>query len=96
MRCRMFALLLASTLSSVAPAASQQQLDAVASHMGVRVAILESQPFHRGTQEYRIVDPAVGQLERGHVRVADLIVRQPTDDDLPLIVTSRTGLQPTG
>lgn len=52
----------------------------------VRVAILESQPFHRSTQAYRIVDAATGELERGWVEVADLVDRQPTDADVPLHV----------
>ncbi|MCB1283749.1 MAG: DUF3556 domain-containing protein, partial [Microthrixaceae bacterium] len=50
----------------------------------VRVVIVESQPFHRGTQRYRLIDAATGLIETGHVNVADMIVRQPTDDDLPL------------
>ena len=50
----------------------------------VRVAILEAQPFHRGTQAYRLVDAATGEIERGHVEVADMLARQPTDADLPL------------
>ncbi|UDY35184.1 DUF3556 domain-containing protein [Dermatobacter hominis] len=50
----------------------------------VRIVFLESQPFHRGTQEYRLIDAATGLIETGHVEVADMIVRQPTDADLPL------------
>lgn len=50
----------------------------------VRVAILEAQPFHRGTQQYRIVDAATGEIERGWVEVVDMLERQPTDADLPL------------
>lgn len=52
----------------------------------VRVVILEAQPFHLGTQAYRLVDAATGEVERGHVEVADMIVRQPTDTDLPVHV----------
>lgn len=45
MRRRVIAFLMASAFASAAPAASQQQqLDAVANHMGVRVAILDNHP----------------------------------------------------
>ena len=54
----------------------------------VRVVILEAQPFHKGTQRYRLVDAATGELERGYVEVADLVDRQPTDHDIPVHVTS--------
>lgn len=50
----------------------------------VRVVFLESQPIHRGTQEYRLIDAATGELERGHIEVRDLTTRQPTDFDVPL------------
>lgn len=50
----------------------------------VRVVYLESQPIHRGTQQYRLIDAATGEIERGHVVVADLVDRQPTDDDVPV------------
>lgn len=49
----------------------------------VRVVLLDAQPIHRQTQEYRIVDAATGELERGLVRVDDMVVRQPWDDDVP-------------
>lgn len=50
----------------------------------VRVVILESEPFARGTQEYRLIDAATGELERGWVSVADMVARQPTDADVPV------------
>ena len=56
----------------------------------VRVVMLEAQPFHKGTQRYRLVDPAIGVLEEGYVNVADMVVRQPTDVDIPIHVTSST------
>jgi Transmembrane protein of unknown function (DUF3556) len=43
----------------------------------LRVITLESQPFGRARQRYRIVDAAQGLLEEGTVRVADMISRQP-------------------
>ncbi|MGV0626798.1 DUF3556 domain-containing protein [Mycolicibacter minnesotensis] len=52
----------------------------------VRVVILDAQPIHRQTQAYRLVDAATGEFERGHVRVADMVARQPWDDDLPIHV----------
>lgn len=53
----------------------------------VRVVILDAQPIHRQTQRYRLVDAATGEFERGQVRVADMVDRQPWDDDLPVQVT---------
>lgn len=52
----------------------------------VRVVILDAQPIHRQTQQYRLVDAATGEFERGYVRVADMVTRQPWDDDLPVHV----------
>jgi hypothetical protein len=43
----------------------------------VRVVMLESQPIQRQTQRYRLVDAATGVLERGEVRVADMVAAQP-------------------
>lgn len=56
----------------------------------VRIVMLEAQPFHKRTQRYRLVDPAVGVLETGYVEVPDMVVRQPTDLDIPVHVTSTT------
>ena len=52
----------------------------------VRVVLLDAQPIHRQTQQYRLVDAATGEFERGYVRVADMVTRQPWDDDLPVQV----------
>ncbi|MGZ5407100.1 MAG: DUF3556 domain-containing protein [Aeromicrobium sp.] len=49
----------------------------------LRVVILESQPLHRHTQHYRLVDAATGQIEEGHVDVDELVVRQPWDGSIP-------------
>ncbi|MDV7134660.1 DUF3556 domain-containing protein [Williamsia muralis] len=54
----------------------------------VRIVLLEAQPIHRGTQQYRLVDAATGEFERGEVRVADMVTRQPWDDDVPVHVHS--------
>jgi hypothetical protein len=48
----------------------------------VRIVYLESQPFHRSTQQYRLIDAATGEIERGYVEVADLVSCQPTDADI--------------
>ncbi len=53
----------------------------------VRVVILDGQPIHRQTQEYRLVDAATGEFERGYIRVADMVDAQPWADDLPVHVT---------
>jgi hypothetical protein len=54
----------------------------------VRVVLLDAQPIQRQTQQYRLVDAATGEFERGYVRVADMVARQPWDDDLPVQVLS--------
>jgi hypothetical protein len=52
----------------------------------VRVVLIDAQPLHRQRQEYRLVDAATGEFERGHVDVADLVDRQPWDDTAPVHV----------
>ena len=52
----------------------------------VRVVLLDAQPIHKQTQRYRLVDAATGEFEHGHVCVADMVTRQPWDDDLPVYV----------
>jgi hypothetical protein len=56
----------------------------------VRVVMLDAQPIHRQTQQYRLVDAATGEFERGYVRVADMVTRQPWADDVPVHVHSAT------
>ncbi len=53
----------------------------------VRVVLLDAQPIHKQQQEYRLVDAATGEFERGFVRVADMVTRQPWADDVPVHVT---------
>nr|WP_271209111.1 DUF3556 domain-containing protein [Rhodococcus wratislaviensis]GLK33567.1 hypothetical protein GCM10017611_04090 [Rhodococcus wratislaviensis] len=43
----------------------------------VLVAWAESQAVHRDVQEYKLIDPALGVIERGTWRVADAVVEQP-------------------
>jgi hypothetical protein len=52
----------------------------------VRVVLLDAQPIQTQTQQYRLVDAATGEFERGYVRVADMVTRQPWDDGLPVHV----------
>ncbi|KZS63665.1 DUF3556 domain-containing protein [Mycobacterium ostraviense] len=52
----------------------------------VRIVLLDAQPIHQQTQAYRLVDAATGEFERGYVRVADMVTRQPWADDLPVHV----------
>lgn len=56
----------------------------------VRIVMLDAQPIHRQTQQYRLVDAATGEFERGYVKVADMVTRQPWDDTVPVydVVTS--------
>ncbi len=53
----------------------------------VRVLLLEAQPIHRQRQQYRLVDAATGEFERGYILVADMVTRQPWDDAVPVHVT---------
>lgn len=41
------------------------------------VAWIESQPIHKGTQEYKVIDAALGVIERGSYKVSDAIEEQP-------------------
>jgi hypothetical protein len=54
----------------------------------VRVVILDAQPIQRQQQEYRLVDAATGEFERGYVDVDDMVTAQPWADDLPVHVQS--------
>lgn len=54
----------------------------------VRVVILDAQPIHRQRQEYRLVDAATGEFERGYCDVADMATNQPRNDDIPVYVQS--------
>jgi hypothetical protein len=53
----------------------------------IRILLLDAQPIHRQTQQYRLVDAATGEFERGYVKVADMVTRQPWDDTVPVHVT---------
>ena len=54
----------------------------------VRVVLLDAQPIHKQTQAYRLVDAATGEFEHGLVKVADMVIRQPWADDVPVEVLS--------
>ena len=54
----------------------------------VRVVLLDAQPIHRQTQQYRLVDAAAGEFERGSVNVADMVGSQPWHDDIPVHVST--------
>jgi uncharacterized membrane protein YkgB len=41
------------------------------------VVWVESQPVHRPTQAYKVIDPALGVIERGTWKVADAVEEQP-------------------
>jgi hypothetical protein len=53
------------------------------------VAWVESQPIHKDRQQYKIIDAALGVVERGSYRVADAVAQQPwlPDGPIPLEVT---------
>jgi len=51
---------------------------------------LDAQPIHIQRQEYRLVDAATGEFERGYVDVDDMVSSQPWADDLPVHVQHST------
>lgn len=53
----------------------------------VLVVLIDGQPIHKQRQEYRLVDAATGEFERGYINVADMVTRQPWDDTIPVHVT---------
>lgn len=68
-------------------AAIQEQCDFAEGEL--IVGLIESQPIHRKRQEYRVVDAAVGVVERGHYEVDDAADTQPwlPDGPIPMVVT---------
>ncbi len=57
----------------------------------VRIALIDGQPIHRQHQRYRLVDAATGEFETGYLNVADMVIRQPWDDDVPVHIDVPTG-----
>lgn len=55
----------------------------------VRIVMIDGQPIQRQRQQYRLVDAATGEFERGTFGIADLVSRQPWHDDVPMVVTPR-------
>ncbi|HTN78656.1 MAG TPA: DUF3556 domain-containing protein, partial [Acidimicrobiales bacterium] len=53
------------------------------------VAWVESQPIHTPYQEYKVIDAALGVVERGTYQVADAVAQLPwlPDGPIPLEVT---------
>lgn len=63
------------------------------------VVWVESQPIHRKTQEYKVIDAALGVVERGHWNVEEAVAVQPwlPDGPIPHQVTWRAeGYEPAG
>ncbi len=56
----------------------------------LRVIMMESPPFFRAIQRYRIVDAATGVIETGEVKVAEMRSRQPWDGSVPFNNVQRT------
>lgn len=48
------------------------------------VVWVESQPIHRGTQQYQVIDAALGVIERGTWRVSDAVAALPWLPDGPI------------
>ncbi|WP_458685579.1 DUF3556 domain-containing protein [Nocardia tengchongensis] len=57
----------------------------------VRIVMLDAQPIHRQRQQYRLVDAASGEFERGRLDVAEIVDRQPWDDTVPVSVAWSLG-----
>jgi hypothetical protein len=57
------------------------------------VVWIESQPVHRGYQEYQVIDAAIGVVERGTFAVADAVAEQPWLPNGPIPVTVRWRLR---
>jgi hypothetical protein len=55
------------------------------------VVYVESQAIHRNVQAYRVIDAAVGVVERGTWRVSEAVAQQPwlPDGPIPLNVEWR-------
>ena len=53
------------------------------------VVWVESQPIHRRIQHYKVIDPALGVIERGTWNVEDAVAEQPwlPNGPIPLNVT---------
>ncbi len=54
----------------------------------VRALMMDGQPIHRQKMQYRLVDAAIGEIERGHFEVRELVKRQPWEADVPVHVHS--------
>ncbi|MFC9790268.1 DUF3556 domain-containing protein [Rhodococcus sp. NPDC127528] len=61
------------------------------------VAWVESQPIHKNFQEYKVIDAALGVIERGTYRVRDAIDEQPwlPNGPIPFDVRWRLEAEPT-
>ena len=53
------------------------------------MAWVESQPIHKDCQEYKVIDAALGVIERGRYQVADSVAELPwlPNGPIPLHVT---------
>lgn len=60
------------------------------------VVWVESQPIHKKTQQYKVIDAALGVVQRGTWRVSDAVEAQPwlPDGPIPLDVTWEAAVQP--
>jgi hypothetical protein len=55
----------------------------------LRIIMLDGQAIHHQWQQYRIVDAATGEIERGTFRVIDTVRRQPWQHDVPINITTK-------
>jgi hypothetical protein len=65
----------------------------------VVIVWIESQPIHRKTLEYKVIDPAVGVVERGWYDVDDAVSEQPWLPNGPIrhtITWQKAGYEPAG
>ena len=61
----------------------------------VRVVMIESSPMGGRYQDYRLVDAATGEFERGRVKIADMLARQPWAGEIPVELAGAPAITPT-
>jgi hypothetical protein len=61
----------------------------------VRVVMIEASPMGGKYQDYRLVDAVTGEFERGRVKIADMLARQPWAGEIPVELVAAPAPTPT-